>query len=123
MSYDSTFARAQRAYDNATPPEYDDDVREEYFSDLVDEMMRTGECDLVPFFTKTRGLAVDGFDVAGSEAICDADTHECELLQIVLACLNGEHEKAQKLAGYFESALRDVACLLVNSALDRHNDQ
>lgn len=112
---------AQLNHDHKSPPE--DDGREEYVSSLVDEMMQTGECDLVPFFTKTRGLAVDGFDVAGSEAICEADTRDCELLQLVLACLNGEHEKAQKLAGYFESALRDVAVRLVNSALDSHNDQ
>lgn len=111
---------AQLNHDYKSPPE--DDGREEYVSSLVDEMMQTGECDLVPFFSKSKP-AVEGFDVAGSEAICDADTHECELLQLVLACLNGEHEKAEKLAGYFESALRDVAGRLVNSALDSHNER
>lgn len=123
MSYDSTLARAQRAYDNMLPPEDDDAMREQYVADLVDEMMRTGECDLVPFFTKTSGLAVDGFDVAGSEALADADTRDCELLQLVLACLNGEHDKAERLAKYFEDKLREVAGKLIEDALELREDQ
>lgn len=123
MSYDSPLARAQRAYDNATPPEHEDDDREEYVSGLVDEMMRTGECDLVPFFTKTSGIAVDGFDIAGSVALVDADTRDCELLQLVLACLNGEHEKAESLAKYFEDRLRQVAEKMVEKALQLKEDQ
>lgn len=114
---------AQINHDHKCPPE--DDGREDYVSGLVDEMMRTGECDLVPFFTKTKGFAVsvDGFDVSGSECMADADTRDCELLQIVLACLNGEHEKAEKLAGYFESSLRNVAERLINSAMEKHNER
>lgn len=113
--------RAQAAYDNATPPE--DDGREDYIAGMVDEMMQTGECSLVPFFTKTSGIAVDGFDVAGSEALVDADTRDCELLQIVLACLNGEHEKAQKLAKFFEDRLRKVAGDMIEKALELQADQ
>lgn len=113
-------AAGQAAYDNASPPE--DDGREDYIEAQVDGLMRDGECDLVPFFTKTSGIAVDGFDVAGSEAICDADTSDCELLQIVLACLNGEHEKAQKLAKFFDAPLRDAARKLVVAAMDKDRD-
>lgn len=115
------FQRAQAAYDNATPPE--DDGREEYVAGLVDEMMKTGECELVPFFTTTSGIAVDGFDVSGSEALADADTRDCELLQIVLACLNDEHEKAKKLAFFFEDRLRKVAGDLIEKALELQADQ
>lgn len=114
-------AAGQAAYDNASPPE--DDGREDFIVAQVDELMRDGECDLVPFFTKTSGLAVDGFDVAGSEALADADTRDCELLQIVLACLNGEHEKAQKLAKFFEDPLRTAARKLVVAAMDKESGE
>lgn len=114
-------AAGQAVYDNASPPE--DDGREEYIAGLVDEMMSTGECSLVPFFSSKRGpFTVDGFDVAGSEALADADTRDCELLQIVMACLNGEHEKAQKLAYYFDGYLRDAARKLVEAAMDKDRD-
>lgn len=113
-------AAGQAAYDNASPPE--DDGREDYIEAQVDELMKNGECALVPFFTD-KIVCNDGFDVAGSEAICDADTRDCELLQIVLACLNGEHEKAQKLAKFFEQPLRDAAAKLVEKAIEQECDE
>lgn len=121
-------AAGQAAYDNASPAE--DDGREDYIEVQVDELMQNGECSLVPFFSTGQGpfriggpAPVDGFDVAGSEALADADTRDCELLQIVLACLNGEHEKAQKLAKFFEQPLRDAAANLVEKAMEQECDE
>lgn len=125
MTPESRNARAlaagQAAWDNASPAE--DDGREDYIASQVNEMMEKGECDLVPFSNLANWpLSMDSFDIAGSEAIADADTSECELLKIVLACLNGEHDKAASLAKHFEEPLRSAASKLVEAAMDKETD-
>lgn len=116
-------AEGQAAYDNASPPEHDG--REDYIDDQVDELMRYGACGLVPFFSYKLGTVTmnQGFGEIGSERLAEADTRDCELLQIVLACLNGEHEKAQKLAYYFDGVLRDAARKLVEAAMDKESGE
>ena len=107
----------QFAWDNAEPP--CDDGREEYIEAQLEELMRTGECDQVKFYTKKRGVIVEyGFADAAFEAICEADTSDQELVQLVMACLNGEHDKAAKLASYFEDALRGVAEKMITESME-----
>jgi len=118
----AALAAGQAAWDNASPDEESPHV--EFVGRCVDDLMATGECSIVPFYSRRSFLSgnIDGFDVAAYEAICEADTHDCELVQLVLACLNGEHEKAQALAAYFEKPLRDAAEKLVSAALLRLAD-
>lgn len=110
-------AAGQAAWDNAQPPE--DDGRDDYITEQAGLLLEAKDADLVPFFTRHRTLLPrEGFDQAATEALLDADGHECQLLQLVLAARRGDHELAHKLAQHFDSALCQVAEKLITKAME-----
>lgn len=121
MTIESRNARAMAAghaaWDNASPAE--DDGREQYIKEQADLLLGGDDAEFVPF-----GWDIEpGFAVAATESLCDADSDDCELLQLVLAVRKGEYELAVKLSRHFEDALVKTAEDMVRDAMEKANEK
>lgn len=103
----------QLAWDTALPPE--DDGWEDYLAEQADLLLSANSAELVPFFGN-HPIARTGYAEAATDALIDADDHDCELLQLVLAVRRGDYDLAAKLAMRFEDALVGTARNLIKSA-------
>jgi|GEM_PF-2605607 len=94
----------QERYDRRLPPEPDDN--EELVDAEVSRVMAL-ESNVVPFFDQRVGAGrghVPGFALNASETMARACDHECMDVQLVLAVLAGDFERAQAIA---EKAFRE----------------
>lgn len=114
----TTLSEAQLNYDHRSPDE--PDGWEDYLDAQVDVLMNADDAEFVPFYWNA---ASEGFAEAGTEALADADDHDCELLQLVLAVIRGEHELAQSLSERFRPVLEATAKRLVEQARENVNGQ
>ena len=106
------FAASQTAWDNATPPE--DDGREDYIEQQAGYLLNGWDADQVGFLPH-KGM--DGFANRADELLADQDC-ECQIVQIVIALLARDTEKAIQLADQFQPALAALAEEMVITQLE-----
>lgn len=111
---------AQLRYDHECPPA--DDGAADYLGAQVDLLMQAEDSDLVPFFDAGAPFYEAGFAEAGTEAIAETDDREAPMLQLVLACLRGKHDLADKLAERFREPLRLAAARLITRQMEKEAD-
>ena len=106
------FAAGQAAWDNALPPE--DDGREDYIDEQAGYLLRGVDADGVSFLPH-KGM--DGFANRADELLADQDC-DCQIVQIVVALLTRDTEKAIQLADQFQPALAALAEEMVTTQLE-----
>lgn len=106
----TTLSEAQLNYDHRSPDE--PDGWEDYLDAQVEILMAADDAEFVPFY---------GFAEAGAYALIDADDHDQELLQLVLALIRGQHELAESLSERFRPVLEATARRLVEQARENAN--
>lgn len=106
------FAAGQAAWDNATPPE--DDGREDYIDQQAGYLLLGWDADGVSFLPR-KGM--DGFANRADELLADQDC-ECQIVQIVIALLARDTDKAIQLADQFQPALAALAEEMVITQLE-----
>lgn len=109
---------AQNAWDHAQPPENDD--WEDYVADQTEKLLACEDAELVPFHGN-HPIARTGYAEEATDALIDADDHDCELLQLVLAVIRRDHELADSLAERFKPTLITTARHLLNRAREAAN--
>ena len=106
------FAAGQAAWDNATPPE--DDGREDYIDQQAGYLLLGWDADGVSFLPR-KGM--DGFANRADELLADQDC-ECQIVQIVVALLASDTDKAIELAERFRDGLTELAESMVTTQLE-----
>lgn len=95
------FAAAQADYDNQLPPEPKEDP--DYTAE-VDALMAGDDAELVDFYGWANNLAAETL------AEIDMGDNDCTGLQIILALVRGDTDKAQRWAEkLYEKRLRESA--------------
>ena len=102
----------QVAWDNATPAE--DDGREDYIDQQAGYLLLGRDADGVSFLPH-KGLG--GFANRADELLADQDC-DCQIVQIVVALLARDTEKAIQLADQFQPALAALAEEMVITQLE-----
>jgi len=105
-------AAGQAAWDNALPPE--DDGRSEYIDEQAGQLLIGWDADGISFLPH-RGMA--DFASRADELIADEDSEHL-VVQIVVALLARDTEKAIELADRFQPALAELAEDMVITALE-----
>ncbi len=106
------FAAGQAAWDNALPPE--DDGREDYIDEQAGYLLRGVDADGVSFLPH-KGM--DGFANRADELLAEQDC-ECQIVQIVVALLASDTDKAIELAERFRDGLTELAESMVTTQLE-----
>ena len=92
-----------------------------YIEEQADLLMQAYDSHLVPFFSEGAPFFADGFAPQAAERLCDMDSNEEIILQIVLASLNDKPELAKKLAEQYREPLKAVAVTMIKAAIERSN--
>lgn len=103
---------AQHAYDNAEPP--CDDGRGDYIEQQAGYLLKGWDADQVSFLPH-KGMY--GFANRADELLADQDC-ECQIVQIVVALLASDTDKAIELAERFRDGLAELAEAMVTTQLE-----
>lgn len=95
----------------------------DYIEEQADLLMQAYDSHLVPFFSEGAPFFADGFAPQAAERLCDMDSNEEFVLQIVLACLDDKPELAKKLAEQYREPLHEVAERMIKAAIERSNSE
>ena len=106
------FASGQAAWDNAAPAE--DDGREDYIDKQAGYLLNGWDADQVSFLPH-KGMT--DFASRADELIADEDSGHL-VVQIVVALLNKDTDKAIELAANFQPALAKLAEEMVTTQLE-----
>jgi len=93
----------------------------DYIEEQAELLMQAYDSHLVPFFSEGAPFFADGFAPQAAEMLCDMDSNEEFILQIVLACLNDKPVLAKKLAEQYREPLKAVAVTMIKAAIERSN--
>lgn len=106
------FASGQAAWDNALPPE--DDGREDYINEQAECLLKGWDADQISFLPY---VGMTDFASRADEVLADQDC-DCQIVQIVVALLVRDTEKAIQLADQFQPALAALAEEMVTTQLE-----
>lgn len=106
------FAAGQAAWDNALPPE--DDGREDYINEQASRLLNGWDADQISFLSH---VGMTDFASRADELLADQDS-ECRIVQIVVALLARDTDKAIQLADQFQPALAELAEEMVTTQLE-----
>ena len=106
------FAAGQAAWDNAAPAE--DDGREDYIEKQAGYLLNGWDADQVSFLPHRR---MTDFASRADELIADEDSGHL-VVQIVVALLNKDTDKAMELAANFHDLLANLAEEIVTTQLE-----
>ena len=106
------FAAGQAAWDNALPPE--DDGRADYIDEQAGQLLNGWDADGISFLPHN---GMDGFANRADELLADQDC-ECQIVQIVVALLASDTDKAIELAERFRDGLTELAEAMVTTQLE-----
>lgn len=102
----------QAAWDNATPPE--DDGREDYITEQAECLLKGWDADQISFLPY---VGMTDFASRADEVLADQDC-DCQIVQIVVALLTRDTDKAIQLADQFHPALAALAEEMVTTQLE-----
>ena len=106
------FAAGQAAWDNALPPE--DDGREDYITEQAACLLKGWDADQISFLPY---VGMTDFASRADEVLADHDDEHL-IVQIVVALLARDTEKAVELADRFDAPLSKLAEGMVTTQLE-----
>ena len=106
------FASGQAAWDNALPPE--DDGREDYINEQAECLLKGWDADQISFLPY---VGMTDFASRADEVLADQDC-DCQIVQIVVALLASDTDKAIELAERFRDSLTELAEAMVTTQLE-----
>ena len=106
------FAAGQAAWDNALPPE--DDGRSEYIDEQAGQLLNGWDADGISFLPH-RGMT--DFASRADELIAGEDSEHL-VVQIIVALLASDTDKAIELAERFRDGLTELAEAMVTTQLE-----